>query len=44
MPDICLQPPFYSRDYQEMYDRILHDSVRFPEHVRPSARAFLSVQ
>ena len=41
--DAYEQPPFYSRDYNEMYERILHDPLRFPEHVRPTARSFLSV-
>lgn len=38
---ICGLPPFYSRDVNEMYDRILHDPLRFPDHVPPLARSWL---
>jgi len=38
---MCGLPPFYSRDCNEMYDRILHDKLRFPDHVPPLARSFL---
>ena len=36
------QPPFYSRNIDEMYDRILHDRIRFPDLVPEKARSFLS--
>eukprot|EP00052_Salpingoeca_macrocollata_P010694 m.82968 g.82968 ORF g.82968 m.82968 type:complete len:514 (+) comp17685_c0_seq1:202-1743(+) len=39
---MCGLPPFYSRDCNEMYDRILHDTLRFPEHVPGPARAWLA--
>jgi len=35
-------PPFYSRDCNEMYDRILHDKLRFPPHVSENARSLIS--
>lgn len=38
---MCGLPPFYSRDCNEMYDRILHDSLSFPEYVPAAARKFL---
>lgn len=38
---MCGLPPFYSRDCNEMYDRILHDKLRFPDHVPPLARSLL---
>jgi serine/threonine protein kinase len=34
-------PPFYSRDYNVMYRRILHEQPRFPAHLSASARALL---
>ncbi|KCV73160.1 AGC/SGK protein kinase [Fonticula alba] len=36
-------PPFYSRDCNEMYDRILHDKLRFPQKVSSSARSLISL-
>lgn len=38
---LCGLPPFYSRDCNEMYERILHDKLRFPEFVSIRARSFL---
>lgn len=38
---MCGLPPFYSRDCNEMYDRILHDKLRFPDHVPATARSML---
>jgi len=38
---MCGLPPFYSRDCNEMYDRILHDILSFPEFVPGPARSFL---
>lgn len=38
---MCGLPPFYSRDCNEMYDRILHDKLRFPDFVPPKARSLL---
>ena len=38
---MCGLPPFYSRDCSEMYDRILHAPLRFPEIVPPLARSLL---
>eukprot|EP00051_Salpingoeca_urceolata_P014245 m.180984 g.180984 ORF g.180984 m.180984 type:complete len:505 (+) comp18025_c0_seq6:558-2072(+) len=38
---MCGLPPFYSRDCTEMYDRILHEKLRFPDHVPPLARSWL---
>eukprot|EP00038_Savillea_parva_P019422 m.27445 g.27445 ORF g.27445 m.27445 type:complete len:522 (+) comp4415_c0_seq1:58-1623(+) len=38
---MCGLPPFYSRDCNEMYDRILHDSISFPDFVPGPARSFL---
>lgn len=38
---MCGLPPFYSRHCDEMYERILRDELRFPEHVPPAARDFL---
>eukprot|EP00035_Acanthoeca_spectabilis_P020608 m.433793 g.433793 ORF g.433793 m.433793 type:complete len:520 (+) comp17618_c0_seq1:4333-5892(+) len=38
---MCGLPPFYSRDCNEMYDRILHDSLSFPDFVPGPARSFL---
>lgn len=35
-------PPFYSKDCNEMYDRILHDKLRFPPHVSEKARDLIS--
>jgi len=35
-------PPFYSRDCNEMYDRILHDKLRFPPHVSENARSLIT--
>eukprot|EP00732_Lithocolla_globosa_P004067 Lithocolla_globosa_v1_NODE_3533_length_1645_cov_48.722642.p1 type:complete len:492 gc:universal NODE_3533_length_1645_cov_48.722642:1605-130(-) len=35
-------PPFYSRDCNEMYDRILHDKLRFPSHVSEPAKALIT--
>lgn len=35
-------PPFYSRDCNEMYNRILHDKLRFPPHVSDTARSLIS--
>ena len=40
---MCGLPPFYSRHCDEMYERILRDELRFPEHVPPAARDFLRV-
>lgn len=37
-----LQPPFYARDCTEMYERILHDKLRFPAHVTETARSIIS--
>jgi serine/threonine protein kinase len=34
-------PPFYSRDFNIMYRRILHEQPRFPSHLSPAARAML---
>ena len=42
-PCIC-QPPFYNRNIDHMYDRILHDQLRFPEYVPPVAREWLQVR
>eukprot|EP00730_Choanoeca_flexa_P002683 TRINITY_DN11131_c0_g2_i2.p2 TRINITY_DN11131_c0_g2~~TRINITY_DN11131_c0_g2_i2.p2 ORF type:complete len:493 (+),score=114.32 TRINITY_DN11131_c0_g2_i2:2792-4270(+) len=38
---MCGLPPFYSRDVNEMYERILHDRLRFPDHVPMIARQWL---
>ena len=38
------QPPFYSRHVDEMYDRILCDTLRFPEHIPAPIRLFLQVK
>ncbi|EDQ89836.1 uncharacterized protein MONBRDRAFT_32206 [Monosiga brevicollis MX1] len=38
---MCGLPPFYSRQVHEMYERILHDKLRFPEHVPMIARQWL---
>lgn len=38
---MCGLPPYYSRDVNEMYDRILHDTLRFPDHVPQAARQLL---
>jgi len=38
---MCGLPPFYSRHCEEMYERILHDTLRFPDHVPADARSFL---
>lgn len=35
-------PPFYSRDCNEMYQRILHDKLRFPPHVSENARSLVA--
>eukprot|EP00128_Syssomonas_multiformis_P001256 Colp12_sorted_trinity150504_noHs@35500 len=35
-------PPFYSRDTNEMYQRILHDRLRFPPIVSERARSIIS--
>eukprot|EP01137_Pigoraptor_chileana_P006815 Opistho-2@51572 len=35
-------PPFYSRDCHEMYNRILHDKLRFPPQVSENARSLLT--
>lgn len=35
-------PPFYSRDCNEMYNRILHDKLRFPPHVSENARSVVA--
>lgn len=34
-------PPFYSRDVDEMYDKILNDRLRFPYYVSGAARELL---
>eukprot|EP00056_Hartaetosiga_gracilis_P004806 m.78260 g.78260 ORF g.78260 m.78260 type:complete len:516 (-) comp11948_c0_seq2:1282-2829(-) len=38
---LCGLPPFYNRDIKEMYDRILHAELQFPEHVPLVARSWL---
>ncbi|EGD72874.1 AGC/SGK protein kinase [Salpingoeca rosetta] len=38
---MCGLPPFYNRNIDEMYNRILHDQLRFPEYVPPIARQWL---
>eukprot|EP00049_Salpingoeca_infusionum_P007176 m.116443 g.116443 ORF g.116443 m.116443 type:complete len:501 (-) comp13611_c0_seq1:686-2188(-) len=38
---MCGLPPFYSSNVDEMYDRILHDRLRFPDHVPVVAREWL---
>ncbi|KAF9579568.1 AGC protein kinase Gad8, partial [Lunasporangiospora selenospora] len=35
-------PPFYDENIHDMYRKILHDELRFPEDVAPDARALLS--
>jgi serum/glucocorticoid-regulated kinase 3 len=35
-------PPFYSRDCNEMYYKILHERLRFPTHVSECARQLLT--
>ena len=37
-----MQPPFYSRDSNEMYERILNEKLRFPAQVSESARSLIS--
>jgi len=39
---VCSQPPYYSRDVNEMYDRILYDKLRFPPHVSEPARSLIT--
>lgn len=34
-------PPFYARDFNIMYRRILYEQPRFPPHLSPAARALL---
>jgi serine/threonine protein kinase len=38
------QPPFYSRHCDEMYERILHDVLRFPDFIPLAARDLLHVR
>ncbi len=38
---ICLQPPFYSRDHKEMYERIVNQPLRVSNVVSVSARDIL---
>lgn len=35
-------PPFYSKDTQEMYEKILHAKLAFPSHVSLRARSIIS--
>jgi len=35
-------PPFYDQDVNKMYQRILQDSLRFPEEMSPEAKAIIS--
>ena len=35
-------PPFYDENTNEMYRKILHDELRFPEEVGNEARSLLS--
>ena len=35
-------PPFYSKDTQEMYSRILYEKLRFPPYVSVRARSIIS--
>ena len=35
-------PPYYDRNRKEMYRKILHQELKFPERVSPPARDFLS--
>ena len=44
LPRSLPQPPFYSRDVTEMYERILHDRLRFPDVVPMIARQWLEVR
>jgi hypothetical protein len=37
----CLQPPFYSRDHKEMYERIVNQPLRVSNVVSVSARDIL---
>jgi len=39
---LCGLPPFYSQDVQEMYKKIMTDTLRFPAHVGPEARDLLN--
>jgi len=39
---LCGLPPFYSQDVQEMYRKIMTDTLRFPAHVSPDARDLLT--
>ena len=32
-------PPFYNRDVQEMYQKILHSDLKFPDHIGISDEA-----
>eukprot|EP01135_Chromosphaera_perkinsii_P002157 Nk52_evm91s217 gene=Nk52_evmTU91s217 len=36
-------PPFYSRDNQEMYHKILHEKLKFPATVSDTAKNFISL-
>lgn len=38
---MCGLPPFYSRHCDEMYERILHDALRFPDFIPFAARDLL---
>lgn len=35
-------PPFYSRNSNEMYEKILHAELKFPSHVSENARSIIS--
>eukprot|EP01116_Phalansterium_solitarium_P023631 TRINITY_DN838_c0_g1_i1.p1 TRINITY_DN838_c0_g1~~TRINITY_DN838_c0_g1_i1.p1 ORF type:complete len:755 (-),score=199.74 TRINITY_DN838_c0_g1_i1:438-2702(-) len=39
---LCGLPPFYSKDVQAMYRKIMTENVRFPSHVGPEARDILT--
>eukprot|EP01117_Protostelium_nocturnum_P020434 TRINITY_DN918_c0_g2_i1.p1 TRINITY_DN918_c0_g2~~TRINITY_DN918_c0_g2_i1.p1 ORF type:complete len:455 (-),score=106.78 TRINITY_DN918_c0_g2_i1:124-1488(-) len=34
-------PPFYSQDVQEMYRKIIHDKLKFPQNMNPDAMSLI---
>lgn len=39
LPSFFLKPPFYSRDTNEMYNNILHKTLRFNQEISASQAA-----
>lgn len=41
-PQLCGHLPFYNRNHEVLFDLIMHEDIRLPDHLSPSAKDILT--